>query len=100
MAAHDSLSPDQFYHGTNAELAPGDMVQPNYPKHDDPVWANHGHSDFVWSSPLPREASVYGDNVYEVEHTGLTGLYKHNTPISQAHVSLAPMRVIRKVSNG
>jgi hypothetical protein len=30
MSAIDNLSPPQFYHGTNAELSPGDVVSPGH----------------------------------------------------------------------
>jgi hypothetical protein len=31
MAATDNLSPQRFYHGTKADLKPGDLIEPGYP---------------------------------------------------------------------
>ncbi len=31
MAATDGLSPQRFYHGTRADLKPGDLIEPGHP---------------------------------------------------------------------
>jgi hypothetical protein len=33
MSAQDNLNPQQFYHGTNAQLRPGDALKPNHRQH-------------------------------------------------------------------
>ena len=43
---------------------------------------------------------MYGAHLYEVEPTGLHAPYKwHKGPALTAHVSLAPMKVIKKVAS-
>lgn len=32
MSAQDHLNPHQFFHGTRAELRPGDLIEPGYTK--------------------------------------------------------------------
>lgn len=104
MAAADHLSSPQFYHGTKAELSPGDLIHPN---HTVPMGAG-GHGDFVWSTPVKSDAAMYGGNTYQVEPTGLHEPYKMNTVSYRGRnitqqtddsrwVTMAPMRVTKKV---
>lgn len=76
MTASEHLGPQwqggQLYHGSSAELAPGDMVEPGHP-------ANLGagrpdRSDHVYAATTADIASAYGRHTYEVEPTGPTHL--------------------------
>lgn len=58
-----------WFHGSAAELAPGEMLVPgdrigrdNFPGMDN-SWG-------VWITPDPKLAALYGANVYQVEPTG------------------------------
>jgi len=101
MAAHEALG-QQFFHGTDADLNVGDEISPG-----DVAGAHKfsssaaGHGEFVWSTPHASKAAFFGKKVYQVEPTGLHNLYDYGPGGSlgvdkDAHVSLAPMRVVRK----
>lgn len=87
MTATDHLSPQQFFHGTSHEFAPGDMVQ--------------NSRGSVYAANDIGEAAMYGHKVYQVEPTGpmqpdpeyVTG--KAVLPQDTAFMSEAPMRVVR-----
>jgi hypothetical protein len=109
-----NLSSRQFFHGTSAKFAPGDLIHPN---HLPDMTDNKGHRDFVWSTTSMRDAVWYAhhrannkwhdsdaSHIYEVEHTGLFNTADNpdqpGTKHRSSHVSLAPMRVKREVSQG
>lgn len=111
MAAHDALSPPQFYHGTNQKLQPGDMLHPNHTSEGFNK-ERPDHSDFVWMSNRVKDADWYArrrsqskktdppGHVYEVEPQGLHAPADTLTPGKKSHtthVSLAPAKVIREV---
>lgn len=68
MAASDHLSPGQFYHGSNHEFAPDDLVEPG---HSPNIGAGRAdRSDHVYVASTPEHASAYGKHTYRVEPTG------------------------------
>jgi rifampin ADP-ribosylating transferase len=108
MAASNHLGM-QFYHGSPAELRPGDLIEPNkYPQ-------SHPDSG-IPGDPTPRPHTYltprreyvtehYGPNVYHVEPTGPISHdpeYSHQNrsrnPKNRMYRSSAPLRVIRQVS--
>jgi len=75
MSAQDNLSPQQFYHGTQACLSPGDVIQPasvlgkdvNFPGLSSPehAYVATDRRDARWYG---RHGGSYPDaNVYSVE---------------------------------
>jgi hypothetical protein len=58
MSASDHLSPGQFFHASNAEFEPGDMVEPGHP-------ARH-----VYAGTDASKVGFFGRNTYQVEPTG------------------------------
>ena len=106
MAAEEHLGP-QFYHGTSAQLQPGDEITPN---HLSDMASQPGDRDFVWTSTRLEHADFVAQHrakhgwhdsntphVYELEGTGLQGPIKDPMKGRNTHVSLAPMRVKREV---
>jgi len=97
MAASDHLSRRQF-HGTSAELSPGDLIEPNkYPPSYDP-WGDGKPRDHTYLSPRRQYVTEnYGPNVYHVEPTGPVS---HDPEYSNKAMlrSKDPLRVVRKVS--
>lgn len=121
MAGPEHLNPTQFFHGTTAELQPGDYLKPNFRKsggysadYADPDTGHSTHHDFVWMADRPSVARMFtrphisdvdfdrpdsspAGHMYEVEPEGLT----HNPPGTWMHphsyVSLAPVRVKREL---
>lgn len=107
----NNLSPRQFFHGTNAELQPGDMLHPNHkegynkerPDHSDFVWMANNVKDADWYAKQRVQTKGTGapGHVYEVEPQGLHAPADTLTPgkkSATAHVSLAPAKVIRELS--
>ncbi len=124
MAAHESLGP-QFYHSTNSELKPGDVIQPGHRRDDDSFhfsddFKELGHHNFTWMTTEKPGVygGKYGKNSYEVEPLGLHHPYSFQLAKSgertttermqerssgndhrTAWVSLAGAKVIRKVGD-
>ena len=104
MAAEDAVSPRQFFHGTEADLKPGDEIKPgNVAGHRRFSSESSGHGEFVWMTPHAHKAAWFGSRVYQVEPQGLHADYKYSTPQhhadDDARVSLAPAKVIREISS-
>jgi len=100
MAASDHLNKAQF-HGTKAELSPGDLIEPNkYPKSYQPYGEDSDPEPRKHTYLTSRQAYVtehYGPNVYHVEPTGPVSHdpeYKHKAMLRSEH----PLRVVRQVS--
>lgn len=123
-----NLSNRQFFHASPSEFKPGDLIQPGHRREGGKHWSDdyysEGHHQFTWmTAQRPRRDSMYGTNHYEVEPTGLAEPYKWHehsglgttvradhpyaernrrrnaNPDQQSWVSLAPLRVIRKVAD-
>jgi hypothetical protein len=109
MAATDHLSPEQFFHGTVAELRPGSYIRPaaeiggrtNFPGYD-----SAGHA---YATPSLHKAGEYAQlaqdwayngnrrasrRVYEVEPTGH---YEQDPTEPLGYQSRSPWRVKRRV---
>lgn len=123
MSAGDHVSPQQFYHSTDAGLKPGDVIEPghkienpNRPSSDD--FKEYGHHNFTWMTtvkPHPNVNGGYGRNHYEVEPMGLHHPYSFNLAKTGTRirpntdpprndegsnwVSLAGAKVVRKVND-
>jgi rifampin ADP-ribosyltransferase len=77
MSAQDNLNHHQFYHGTSAELNPGDVVEPghaettfNYDRPPKHVYFTK-HLAKAWNYADFRASSKGGNaSVYEVEPIG------------------------------
>lgn len=66
MSASDHLSPQQFYHGTDADLSTGAVLRPAselYPGEK----PTHHLWDRVSVTTDPEEATNYGSRVYKVD---------------------------------
>ena len=126
MTANESLGEQfKLYHGSNQEfnvgdeVKPGDMVPKTVNSRVDTSkaipgstralagslagrWSDDfhelGHDKFVWSSSRPENTGMYGKNLYEVKPQGLTERYTYKTGVKSkdTHVSLAPMKVVRR----
>ena len=86
MAAEEHLGP-QFFHGSPADLEPGQMLTPRT-----------GHVYFAGNKQEPASGN-YGGNVYQVEPTG-----SYEPDPALAHIpeleslrSQHPVKVIKKV---
>ena len=106
MSAHDSLGP-QFFHGSDADLNVGDEIKPaSTIPGGGTRFSSHaaGHDEFTWMTPHAGNATFFGTHVYQVEPQGLTNQYNYNLhrrspthPADEdAHVSLAPAKIVRK----
>ena len=103
MAAEDHLSP-RLFHSTDADLSPGDLIQPGYRRpgqdngHYSDDYAYAGHGDFAWAS-ANRPKTHFGTKHYEVEPTGLAHPYElHETPGGLATRSDSPGAEKRRVN--
>jgi hypothetical protein len=89
--------PGPHYHGTKADLEPGDLIRPGtHP----PTWPDESDEprQHVYFSPrLNYVTENYGPNVYEVEPTGD---YTHDAEYNNRRMfkSVHPLRVVRQVS--
>lgn len=89
-------------------VKPGNMVPNDIHSRTGGRWSDDysdkGHDQFVWMTKHPEDAH-YGSNVYEVHPEGLTRAYNYRgegEPESrshQAHVSLAPVKVVRRIGD-
>ena len=100
MSAEDHLSP-RLFHGSDEDFNVGDEIHPGAVAGNSKFTAEaSGHREFVWMSPHEKNASFFGRKVYQVEPQGLTNKYTYPTPThpadEDAHVSLAPVKVVRK----
>ena len=68
MSAQDNLSPVQFFHGTKAELSPGDVVEPGHPPN--------------YKSVRPQGREAYSSREYVYATTDPQVAFDHwfNTP--------------------
>lgn len=109
MSAHDHLSPVQFYHGTHAQLSPGDYIEPGHPGNFDASSPEH-----VYFTPHVESARNYAfslgafreppsEHTYEVETTGEHELDPEAIgsfvppSLKDARRSRSPLRVVREV---
>jgi len=93
----------RYYHGTKAELEPGDLIEPGkYPPTvpDPDIRGDRAGEPRDWTYFSSRRQYVtehYGPNVYQVEPTGdCTRDREYNNP--RMLKSKAPLQVIRKVT--
>lgn len=116
MAAEDHLSP-RLFHGTAAQLQPGDLIHPNHLGNAGHNQEHPEHSDFVWTTNRVRDADWYArhrsgaptnspkgagkGHVYEVEPTGLHNAadlpLEPGSKSRTAQVHLAPVKVTREI---
>jgi hypothetical protein len=68
MSAQDNLSPRQFFHGTNAELKPGDTLDAGRTGQNLPP---HAEGQFTYAATTPEHAGDYAN--YMADHHGGTG---------------------------
>ena len=99
-----TFHPGPFYHGTKAELAPGDLIEPNkYPPTtpDPDIRGEKGGQPREHTCFSPRKNYItehYGPNVYEVEPTGDYTRDPEYTSSRTMFRSTHPLRVVRQVS--
>lgn len=92
-----------WYHGTAAELQPGDLIEPGkHPKSfpsSDEEWRNVPRDHVYFTNRRRYVTEYYGPNLYEVEPTGP---HTHDPEYRdrQMRRSQHPLRVVRKVSEG
>ncbi len=94
--------PGPHFHGTSAELEPGDLIEPGkYPPSHDPEGGGPGEGkprEHTYFSPRKSYVTEhYGPNVYEVEPAGEfthDSEYDNRTMYKSRH----PLRVVRKVT--
>lgn len=110
MTASGSLG-EQFklYHASDSDFQPGDQIHPgamvpSVKSRPGGKWSedypDHGHDQFVWMKTKPEDVRHYGAHVYEVQPEGLSSPYhwpETGAPFRDTHVSLAPVKVVRKI---
>jgi hypothetical protein len=89
MVATDSLSPQQFFHGTDAEFKVGDMVEPRKPRVGGTRYA------YTYLSKDPGRSATYGPRVYEVAPTDEVRRDPHGP--GSSYRSRSALRVVREV---
>lgn len=117
MSAGDAVSPQQFFHATDAHLNPGDVIKPG---HKPPGTGGHsddfdelGHHNFTWMFPNRDHVRSYGRHTYQVEPIGLHHPYSFDLARTgdasmrtselaedrpHAVVALGGARVIKKIT--
>ena len=91
-----------FYHGTDAERQPGDLIHPDYgePHHD--AVSTSGERDWgVHFADTPEHARIYGRHVYQVEPVTDGGEphveTRYGEPGFHGMRSRQPVRVVRRL---
>jgi hypothetical protein len=96
-----NLSDAQFYHGTDAKLRRGDMIQPSVanesdyredPDNDDELLPDPS----AYASTRVNTAARYGYNVYKVKPTGPVNPDWSMVPQAESYKSRQPMQVQKK----
>jgi len=115
MSAHNVMNSKQFFHGTNATLKPGDLINPGHRPSQYNVYdeAHHvfsaGRADQAgayasYARSLARMGEITGpaeSHVYEVEHTGpVEAIPSPGNPAVTYYRSRHPARVISEVPKG
>ena len=110
MAATDDLSPQRFYHGTKADLKPGDLIAPGHPANfGDPertttyVYLTGTLAAATWGAELALGEGP--GRIYIVEPTGpimddpnLTDKRYPGNP-TQSYRSREPLRITGEVTD-
>jgi Rifampin ADP-ribosyl transferase len=88
----------RWYHGTSAELRPGDLIEPRkYPPSHKDAESREPRDHAYFSNRLQYITEHYGPNVYEIEPTGpATHDPEYRHPGMRR--SEYPLRVVRRVS--
>jgi rifampin ADP-ribosylating transferase len=105
----DEVSTKRFYHGTRAELRPGDLIEPNHPPEDGEratitsyVYLTHKLDEAIWEAEIAVGEGPGG--VYRVEPIGQIGDASDLTDWkSPGHPSMScysrePLRVVGEVT--
>jgi Rifampin ADP-ribosyl transferase len=98
MTAHDAMNKTQFFHGTRADLKPGDLIEPGHGKNWD---ASHSTKVYFGDRDVANRFAT-GDHfspgekpgqpkVYPVEPTGKH--WKNANVEGNARASRSPLRV-------
>lgn len=106
--SHRVLSPQQFFHGTNAELGEGEHIEPGHGGGEmSQFFGGSRGASRVFVATTPEGAARYGQHVYEVRpargsrgRPDIHGTYAFSSeghPHIEAHSFKAPMRIVRKV---
>lgn len=104
MSAQDNLSPYQFYHGTNDEHQPGDLIDPSQPH---PRVHNISlHNQVYFTTDIER-GRFYADyarknrggqpHVYGVEPTGEYHQDVQTLRVPENKTSRHPLRIVGEV---
>lgn len=104
--AADNASSPQLYHGTRADLKPGDLIQAGYPSNYGPRMANHVYLSATLEAATWGAELAVGDGpgrIYIVEPTGpivddpnLTDRKFPGNP-TKSYRSREPLRVVGEV---
>ena len=102
MAAHEALSETQFFHGTGAELNPGDVIEPRHQEdrgesvafaatHPD-LAASYGRGGHLYEvEPMdPDEVKVYKSSYQALSRKGSVPGSSHGLTTTPALVSRSP----------
>jgi hypothetical protein len=99
MSAADALSPQQFFHGTSAEVEPGGLLSPGHPGHyvrrmkNVYMTTDMGHAQtYAFNASTQPE---HQPHVYQVEPTGDYG--HRRDAKGNEFASEEPLRVVREV---
>ena len=92
---HPADTPGPLYHGSNADLSPGDQIEPGHAGN----FVRRMSHVYATTQPEPdagyKGARGYGRNVYEVQPTGW---YGHRRDARGAEwASSDPLKVVRRV---
>lgn len=95
--------PQVWYHGTDAELRPGDVLDAEHPNNFDYAQEGETRDHKVFMSPWKDYAGAYGKNMYEVEPLD-EGPYPWNGGRDQNDDGMPPYaapraRVVRRVDH-
>lgn len=95
MTASDHLGL-QWYHGTSADLSPGDYIEPGHTARH--VYT-HGEvsGQHVYAAADAGQAGFFGHNVYKVEPTGPMEPDPEDVWSMGFHRSNQPMRITGKL---
>jgi hypothetical protein len=97
MSASDHLSPGQFFHASNAEFEPGDMVEPGHPARH--VYT-HGQASgqHVYAGTDASKVGFFGRNTYQVEPTGQMEADPEDVWSMGFYRSKQPLRVLGRAA--
>lgn len=74
--SHRALNPEQFFHGTTAELYPGDRIEPTSVTGEYPTFPNMSDSRYAYATRSESDAWHYAELAWHESGAGIPHVYE------------------------